>query len=104
MNFTELPNEIKLYIFHINKWKDKHNKQTQSYLSEIKYIFALSKIYFNFIKKCVGFSVWDHNEDYKYWIELEENDYFQNYEIKDILKRSLIIKYIIKNYLLPQYK
>jgi hypothetical protein len=102
MNFTELPNDIKLYIFHINKWKDKHNKQLQRNLSEIKHIFELSQLYFNFIKECLGVSVWEHEKDYKYWIELEENDYLQNYEIKDIQNKSLIVKYIIKNHLITK--
>ena len=102
MNFTDLPNDIKLYIFHINKWKDKHNKQLQSNLTKIKHIFELSEKYFNFIKECLGVSVWEHNEDYKYWIELEENDYLQNYEIKDIQNKSLIVKYIIKNHLITK--
>ena len=40
----------------------------------------------------MGYSVWDHDIDYKYWINLEYND--QKYYIY----KNNIVKYIIKNY------
>lgn len=98
MNFTDLPDDIKLFIFHINKDIDRHNKELRVSLNEMIILFEIAKKYLKFIEECVGISIWEHESDYEYWIELEKNEYLKNYQINDIQNKSRIIKYIIRTF------
>ena len=95
MNFNELPNDIKLSIFNINKNIDKHNKLLKSTINELNNLFEISIEYSMYIKECVGFSVWEHKADFDYWVELEKDNYLKNYSIKYFKNKSLLIKFII---------
>ena len=52
MNFTDLPTDIQLYIYHINKYEDKHNKQIQHCMNEINFLYHISDIYYKYVKEC----------------------------------------------------
>ena len=97
MNLTDLPDDVKLLIFHINKDIDKHNKLLNHTLNELNYVFDISNKYFKYIKECIGISVWEHFSDYDYWINLEKDDYLQKYPIKYFKNKSFIVKYIINS-------
>ena len=93
-NFNLLPNDIKLLIYQMNKDREKHNYLLRKCFSELKQINDISHQYLLFIKKCIGFSVWKHFDDYRYWIQLEKIEnplIIKGYEDKGYLIKLIII-------------
>ena len=99
MNFTDLPTDIQLYIYHINKYEDKHNKQIQHCMNEINFLYHISDIYYKYVKECIGIDVWEHEPDYDYWIDLEKSDSstLDGYSIPYLRKKTDLIGYILQH-------
>lgn len=98
MNFKDLPTDIQLYIFQINKQEDKHNKQLKKCMNEIRFLYHVSSIYFKYVKECIGVDVWEHGPDYEYWIDLEKSDSttLDDYSVSYLQKKADIIGYALQ--------
>ena len=103
MNFKDLPTDIQLYIFHINKQADKHNKQLQHCMNEINFLFHITRVYFKYVKECIGVYVWEHKLDYYYWIDLEKSDShtLDGYSVPYLRKKTDLIESIVRNWVHP---
>ena len=99
INFNNLPGDIKLIIFNINKQKEKkeyiYNKSLfNQCFHELTFLKHISNEYKSYIKDYIGFSLWEHNEDYNDWIKFKyKNISYKNK--KYIEKKKPFIKYMI---------
>lgn len=81
--FYDLPNDIQNIIYEIN-YKRKHKILLNKCFEEMKDIKNNVNEYINWVINCVGISLWEHNNDFKYWLELEY--------LRDIKKKKYYIK------------
>ena len=93
MNFNNLPCDIKRKIYNINKNRDKHDKLLKKCKLELLDIEILTDSYNDYVRECIGYSIWDHENDYKDWVIYE-----RVYDKKYYMKKKNIVKYIIQNY------
>ena len=95
INFNNLPCDIKQKIFNINKYVIKHKILLNKCFKEIEEINHNLNQYMDWIIDCVGISVWEHDEDFEYWINLEYNR--EKSKRKYYMKMKKISKILIKN-------
>ena len=92
INFTNLPGDIKSYIYSFNKNKEKHEYLLKKCINEVKDLYHISEKYLEWVCNCVGLSVWTHESDYLYWIGIEFNDIKKH---QYYLSKSKLIKLLI---------
>ena len=95
INFNDLPCDIKRKIFIINN-KDKHKKLLNKCFKEIEEINHNLIEYMDWVIYCVGISVWEHDDDFEYWLNLENSR--EKEKRKYYMKIKNICKILIKKF------
>ena len=94
MNFNNLPCDIKRKIYNINKNRDRYDKLIKKCKLELLDIEILTDSYNDYVRECIGYSIWDHENDYKDWVNISIFKTDKTYH----MKKKNIVKYIIQNY------
>ena len=69
-------------------------------MNEINFLFHITRVYFKYVKECIGVDVWEHKLDYYYWIDLEKSDShtLDGYSVPYLRKKTDLIESIVRNW------
>lgn len=92
INFNDLPNDIMLFIYNINKYYEYKKFINKNIKRDLLNLNALTDHYYTYVNECIGKSIWEHDTDYDYWLEVYPE---QKIEMKN---KKNIVKYILNNF------